>query len=216
MRTFALASFITSAIVFLLGSYVYLKNRKESINKCWAAMSLSIAAWSLGQGMRAIATVKLAGLFWNWFLLQAAILIPVFFLHFIFVLVGFHRKERKGLFSAYILVFIFSMLNFTPLFTKDVIPKLSFKYYAKPGIAYFCWALFFVSCIIYTFYIMVKTYKRLSVYKRNQLRYVMVASFFGFVGGSTTFFPAFNIPVFPYGIYLFALWPLIIAYAIIN
>jgi signal transduction histidine kinase len=51
---------------------------------------------------------------------------------------------------------------------------------------------------------------------RNQIRYLLIATIIGFLGGGTTFLPNFNIEVFPFGFYLISLYVGIVSYAIVK
>jgi len=63
---------------------------------------------------------------------------------------------------------------------------------------------------------MLKRYNKVSGYKRNQIKYILLASIVGFGGGATNYPLIYNIPIFPFGHYLVFLYPIIISYAIIT
>ncbi|MCK5187974.1 MAG: GAF domain-containing protein, partial [Deltaproteobacteria bacterium] len=55
--------------------------------------------------------------------------------------------------------------------------------------------------------------------KRNQIKYLIIASSIGFAGGATTYLPAFNVDLFRYGAYGYffvSLYALVITYAILK
>jgi len=83
-------------------------------------------------------------------------------------------------------------------------------------IAYHFFLLTFSWCVIYSIYIMLKRYNKVSGYKRNQIKYILLASIVGFGGGATNYPLIYDIPMFPFGHYLLFLYPIIISYAIIT
>ena len=85
-----------------------------------------------------------------------------------------------------------------------------------PGYLYLPLVTFWFGYIIYAHYELIKGFIRSSGLKRNQIRYLLAASAIGFIGGSTSFLPVFDIELFPFGNYFIALYAFIITYAIVN
>jgi signal transduction histidine kinase len=141
-----------------------------------------------------------------------AIFIPALFFHFVN---SFLKLEKRSLTVAfYALSLTFLILDFTPLFIKDVGPILSFRYYGIPGILYPFYAVSFISIIAYSHYILIRRFKSSGGQTRNQIKYLLFAAIIGFVGGASTFFPNFNIEVYPFGPYLVSAYVLVFSYAI--
>jgi len=118
--------------------------------------------------------------------------------------------------SFYIASIIFLILDFTPLFIKDVRPILSFRHYGIPGIVFYFFVTWFFGVTAYSHYILVKHFRISQGQERNQIKYFLFATVIGFLGGGTTFFPSFSIEVFPFGFYLISLYVLIMSYAIVK
>ena len=203
---------LTGTLSFLLGIFVYLKNRASNINKIGMLLSLSISLWSWSLFGRELSSSKTAALFFVRLCYVGAIFIPAIFLHFVSSLVK--QVRNKLIFFIYVLSLIFLILNFTPLFIKDVRPILSFRYYGTPGITFLFFVIFFISIAVYSHYILIKYFKKSEGQLRNQIKYLLFATVIGFLGGGSTFLPTFNIEVFPYGFYLISIYVLITSYAI--
>jgi len=216
LETYIASSFIITFFSIFLGTFVYLRDRKNIINFTFFLLSVSIAIWSLGFMITITAPDKTMGLFGVRFCNIGAILIPVFFLHFILALLKIIELKRKILYLAYAIDFIMLILNFTELYTKDVAPKLIFKYLAIPGILYPLYILMFFSYIGYAYYELLKGYKQSSGIERNQIKYVLVASIIGFGGAITILLPVFNINVYPFGYLFVFLNSVVITYAIVK
>ncbi|MFQ5866415.1 MAG: ATP-binding protein [bacterium] len=213
---FALSCLITAIIGLILGLFVYFKNRKQFTNKIWCLLSMSIFIWGFAYFMLLLSIDKGKALFWTRVLYSGATLIPVFFLDFVHSFLDLREKRKRLIKCVYLIGLVLLSFNLTPFFIKDIVPKLSFRYYPQPGVVYHFFLLTFSSCVVYSIYIMLTKYKEVSGYKRNQIRYILLASIIGFGGGATNYPLIYNIPIFPFGHYLVFLYPIIITYAIIT
>ena len=74
----------------------------------------------------------------------------------------------------------------------------------------------FLFLFFYSIYIIFKSIKKVIGYKRKQLIYFLIASLIGIFTGSTAFFPVFNVPIFPFGMFIFPLYPIFLTYAIFR
>ena len=112
------------------------------------------------------------------------------------------------------------MLRFCPVLTKSFIvglePKQTFAYYPVPGPAYVFFVVMFLSLIIAAQYIIIKNFKTLPGIVKNQLKYVLVASTLGFLGGATTFPLVYDIPLPPVGGPLVFIYTVVITLAILR
>lgn len=217
MNFFSSYCLIISVTSLTLGFFVYLKNRKVFVNKLWFLLSLSIAMWNFGYFKSLVVPDQTQALFWSrYFLYVGAIFIPAFFVHFVLSFLGILKEKKKIIYVIYFSSVFLLGSAFTPLLIKGMVPKLSFQYYSEPGVAYSFFLIFFAWCVVYAHYLMFKYYKKISVYKRNQLKYILLASIVGFGGGATNYPLIYDIPIFPFGHYLVFLYPIIITYAIIT
>ncbi|MCM8779488.1 MAG: ATP-binding protein [Candidatus Omnitrophica bacterium] len=200
----------------MLGVSIYFRNKDSFINKICALLNLSVGIWNFGYFGSLRAVTNESALIWSRFVLYGgAIFIPTLFLHF--TITFLNLKQKAIIYLSYICTFIFLILNFgSNLFIKNMSKKLIFKFYSEPNILYHFFILFFASCIVYSFWLMLKALKHASTYKRNQIKYILWASTFGFVGGATNYPLIYNIPLFPWGHFLVIFYPIIIAYAIIR
>lgn len=178
-----------------------------------------IAVWSFGLGMMAASTSLQSARIWLTVHYIGAMLIPPTFLHYTFELVQ-ATKQKKQLWFWYPLFLIFLYLN---LFKQDLVVNISdnkpfFRYYTDTAPLYYAYTIAFVSCVTEAFIVQLRTLlqKDIGQVRRLQLVYMFAATSFGFVGGTTAFFPVFGWSVFPWGMYLVILYPLVMTYAIIR
>ncbi len=172
----------------------------------------SLWTWSLFA--RELSYEKTNALFFIRLSYVGVIFIPAFFLHFVCSVIKV--AKYKLILIGYVLSFIFFLSNFTHLFIKDAGPILSFRYYGIPGITYRFFVVFFATTIIYSHYILVRFFSKSEGQIRNQIRYLLLATAIGFIGGVTGFLPNFGIEIFPSGLYWFPLYLIITSYAIVK
>ena len=212
---YTLISLFTGILSCFLGIFCYLKNPKSITNKIWALLNLSIGFWAFSTFMMMFSRNHASGLFWCRMLHFGAIFIPIFYLHFAFSLSNY--KKRDFLIVGYILTNIFLVLNFTNLVIKDAIPKLSFRFYPVGGIFYPPFLLMFISFPIYGLIRLILKRREAIGFKKEQLTYVVIASFIAFVGGSTNYPLVLGINIYPIG-HLFGIiiYIVLISYAIVK
>jgi len=216
MDYFKITTLINAITSITLGLFVYLKNVRKLVNKVFGLMSLSIAFWSYSWWMNQLSEDRITGLFWTRSLNIAAIFIPIFYLHFILAWLGKHKEKRKILLFGYIASFIFLIFGFTPLYIKDVVPKLSFKYFAEPGVVHPFFLALFLGLVIYACYLMAKAYSKSIGFRRNQIKYVLIASIVGFGGGFTNYLLFYDILIPPVGNPFVFFYTIILAYSIVR
>lgn len=209
----ALINAITSSIVFIV---VIARNPKSSLNRSFCYFAFSVAFWSYCYFIWQVSDNAGSALFWCRALMAGAIFIPSSFLHFSFTLIEQRKKYLKAIVFCYIGSVIFLLLNFTTLFIKDVRPRLSFPYWPSAGIAYTPFIAMFIVSTIYAHGVLYTYFKKLSGYRRNQIKYIFLGTALGFLGGSTNYFLWYDIPILPIGNSLVAVYVLMVAYAILR
>lgn len=215
MNPLAISAFFTSIVSLILGGTVFFKKKKDSITISYTLLTVSFYIWIFGIGMEIIAPDKDWGFFWNRWLYSGAIFIPTFFVYF--VQSYLNKIDIKLLISTHIISFILLIFNYTPFFVKDIVPKGSFNYASVPGIIFPFFVLYFFLMIIYSFYLLVKEFDKSIGLRRNQLKFIILASVIGFSGGSTNFLLVFEILYIPpIGNYFIAIYLFILFYAIIR
>lgn len=211
---FAGCALLGGIVALSVGIFVYLNSKNLILNKVYALLSTVSGIWSLGQFGYFVADEYNLALFYSRLSNLAALFIPVIYLHFILLLTN--TKKIKLLYLLYFLSFFLSVFSFTPLFVKGVRPEFIFKWFTQGGPLFDIFGIFFVCIISYALLLLCRILKVSSGHRKIRLRYILFASVLGFAGGSTTFPLVYDIPFPPYGLILFAFYPLIIAYAIIR
>ncbi|MCM8826790.1 MAG: hypothetical protein NC904_04650, partial [Candidatus Omnitrophica bacterium] len=189
---------------------------KRRIYLVFALYSFSISLWSLCV-TKFIPTFKDPTLFWGRLLHFGAILIPAFFVHFVFEFL--QEENRWILILIYTTTFIFLSFNFfTKLFIKGVTNK-PFYSYPTPSLIYPFYFGFFIFCVFFGLYKLFKALLLTTGSKRNQIKYLLWSSLLGYLGGFKNFIILVGLeifPIYPYGTYTIPLYVLAVAYAIIK
>jgi signal transduction histidine kinase len=216
VNLFSLFGLINAITSLVLGSFVYFSNRKILANKLFGLMSFSIFVWSFFYFLwlknidGELVLMLLRG-----FSLGAT-LIPVFYLHWVFALLGIEKKRKNVIRVVYFLGFSFLGLNFSPFFIQDFRQILYFPFWPIPGLAYHLWLIFFFVCVLMGLFCLIRNYSIAEGYKRQQILYVLFGSVVGFGGGATNFFLWYNIPIPPFLNFLVSFYTLILAYAVLK
>lgn len=205
--------FVSSVFSVLL---ILFKARKDTASITWILFSLFVALWGLGlfKGFRTEEYQQ--ALFWGRFLNLAAIFIPVFFLHFTFAFAGKARARKKELSIYYAVISLYFLICFLfpKLFVSNVVPKGGFNFYPSPGLMYYPFPIIFSVFVIYGIIILIKDFVSANPARRNQIKYLLSGITIGFMGGSTTFFFVFGIPIPPVGTFLSTVYVITVSIAI--
>ncbi len=211
-RAYIISCALTGALSFLLGIFVYFKNKTSNVNKICMFLNFAVALWCWSLFGRELSLDKTTALFFIRLSYLGVISIPVIFLHFIASIIK--EVNYKLIVPAYALGLTFQLSNFTPLFINNAGPILSFRYYGIPGVVYPFFVISFAGIIAYSHYILIKYFKKSEGQIRNQIRYLLFATVIGFIGGGTGFLPNFGIEIFPFGFYLLSVYVVLVSYAI--
>ncbi len=211
------AFFATALASTGLGLFVYVRNRNGAINRTWFQFSAAISVWALTTGFM----VHSPGIGWAFFwcrIGQAAFaLIPALFLQFNLALLNGTASGRYDTLFRWImrLAGLFALLALTPLIVNDLRPELWFIFYPVAGPFYGLFALWFFGAFLASIVILLKAYRDQTGYRKNQLRYMILAAVFGLAAFLSMIPLALGLPVAPMGQGLLIFYTLI-SYTIIR
>lgn len=210
-------NFVTWTILSLV---VFLWNPKGRLNRAFAFFGFSIAFWSFGytlwQFYQHINPDPVKSLFWIRFAMIGATIIPVTMTEFTLRYINLEKKYwviRIINISICIFLVLFSR---SPWFIKGSFPILSFPYWPDPGILLHFQFLTFVLNVVWSHWMMVKTWKETSGITRTRLGFVLLAALIGFGGGTTNYIPWYHIPIPPIGNICVSIYAGIVAYTIVR
>ncbi len=215
-KLYIVTSYITALGSFLLGVFVYLKNKKKRVNRVYFLTSLSVFVWSFALILCHSHEDIRSSLFWNKILHLGAIFIPITFFHFVVELKNLYKKKGFVLKIGYCLAFLFVALLFTDFFIKGVGPKYDFRVWPIPGYFYPLYMLyhnFYATYSLYTVYVNFKLEKGIA---REQLKFILIGVSIAFLGGGTNYLYSYNMPFPPIGNLFVFLYVVFLAYSIVK
>jgi len=202
----------TSSLLF--GIMILIRVKDKKVNIFAFLLFMTITVWAFGRAMMNVVDLKSTALFWTRFSYLGSVWMPYIFLLFCWS----NLKVRVNKLVAYGLAVFFFILFFsvfTNNFIADLSPKLIFHFYESPG-GYFynVFSFSYTLVLIYSHIILFKFFNKAEGPIKTRVLYLMLASLIGFLPSSTTFPLVFDIPVYPFGVPIMILYPLVVFYAI--
>lgn len=203
MSAYAFSSLTTSVAILAVGLFVFLKNKNAQLNKIFFFYSLSISVWALLTACHAMTASPVVSLICARTMHIAVSLIPVFFLFFVFELLGLNKDPRirmllKGLFF---LASLFGILSIsTGLLVQGVSSKLGYANFMDPGVFYLVLIITFsvMAMLGLLFLLDAATRKDVSPIDKKKYAYLFISSLIGYGMGASNFFPVYDRTWFPY------------------
>ena len=217
LHYYTLSLFLGGFIALLSGLVVYLSDRKKLENIAWLALNITTAIWSFGYFSMISSNTQHVGMISNWVLHGGAIFIPVFYFLFTIAITGNYERYKYIFALSSFIALGFLVLNTSELFISSVFPKYIFSNAPDAGPLYIYFTIYFFFFVLLSLVILGKQIIKTEDWaNKTKLRYVFYSSLFGFAGGGSVFLLTFNIPIPPYPIILFSLFPIVIAIAVVK
>ena len=200
----------------LLGLLVWLRRHDEIGNK-YLMLSICYAGWAI---FIAINLSQSANYEWALFTGRlsngiAAFIPPVWY-HF--VLTFIKEKDKHARFTKFLYGISFAIFCFvlSPWFIPKVVPRVGFEHYLYPGPVFHIFTFLFFTAVPLSFFELFKKIKKTSGYEHQQLVGLFWTAFMGYLGGSLTFLPIYEISFPQYGLFLMPFYPFVLAYVMIK
>ncbi|HNP79403.1 MAG TPA: ATP-binding protein [Candidatus Pacearchaeota archaeon] len=218
MNIYAISALINAITSLSLGLFVFLKNKRNLINYTFALLSFSVFLWSVFYFLWQNSNDYAAALLYTRLLSIGSILVPIFYLHWVFAFLEIKDKNNNIILSlGYIATAIFLLFSSTNLFVKDVEKILIFDYWPKAGPVYTIYLLVsYMGLVGYGTFNLFKSYFSSTGLKRYQIKYIIIGTIIGFFGGASNFFLWYDIRVLPLGNIILSLYVFILFYAMIR
>lgn len=204
----------------VIGIFILFKKAKGKFNILYILLNFSMVLWALGRYALLEVGNHESALFWARFLYIGSILVHLFFLHVILVFVGKDQKRKPFLIIFYLncaFIFILNLIDLffgSNFFIKDVGQKLIFKYYEIPNNFYNLHLINYLIIPTWAFIEIIVAFRKSVGIKRDQLKYILISGFLGFIGGNSVVPLIYNIPLFPIGVFLVPIHLFTMTYAI--
>ena len=133
---------LSAIFVFLLGFFVFFKNKKSKVNLVFFYFLFPYAFGFWGHLWCLSVLLMKRLFFWDKFCYVGVVFIPAFFYHFGVIFIKIENKKRKIILLGYLLSFIFLILNIaTPFFINGVY-KYSWGFHSKAQLFHHIFLLF--------------------------------------------------------------------------
>jgi signal transduction histidine kinase len=216
---YQLGALFTAALNFFLFWLVFTRGRSQVLIQKFIFYSSAIIFWAIFVLLATTVRSPEAALFFSQLCHAGAVLIPIFFLHFIYAYIGdtTHALASR-VFNVVAGIFI-AVIFFAPkLFFNGVSPKFGFPYFPNNGPLYSAWFLFFGIVVAFAQFRLFIAGLSFEKSKKKQAFFFFVANLVGYLGGIGCFLPVYSLNVFPfpYGPFGVALFSLVTTYAILR
>jgi|WetSurMetagenome_2_1015567.scaffolds.fasta_scaffold01501_13 signal transduction histidine kinase len=216
MNFYAASALINAIVSFVLGVFVFSKNKKGKANISFALFALSIVCWSIPYYLWQISDSSAGALLYTRLLMIGAIFIPVTYLYFVLTFLEILKEQKRFLTLSYLLFFVFFLSDATPLFVDHIEQMLNFKYWPIPGLAFHIFLPLWILYAVYSIYLLLHRYQHSKGAIKYQIKYITIGTIIGYVGGLTNYLLWYRIPIPPVGNISASIYLLFVAYAIIR
>lgn len=203
-----------SVCSFFVGILVWLK-RPDQVGKLFFWHSVAISVWGIGVAFIVTPSASYLVTLWSIRISNgAAAFIPTIWFHFILALTGNLNKRKRLLGVLYFFAISILIISPTPWFIPSLRPILGFEHFTKAGPLYSFLTVLFFMTVPLGFYELIMKIRVSSQAEKKQLLGLLLISFAGYLGGSLTFIPVYDIPFPQYGLFLLPIYPFGLAYFI--
>lgn len=224
IQLYGLSNLIGAVTNLAIALFVYVKSNRSKLSKVWALFTFCVAIYGFGAYMAVTAQNYDYAFFWWQVSYVGVILLPALFLHFVFSFLEIKKPILIN--TVYIVTFAIWIANIlsknlfighvTLLFTNSRIYKPAWWVYPPGPLHIFHTLVLYFGLLTYAIIVLLKSYRKASPFKQNQIKYFSIAMILGFAGGGTSYLPCFGINLYPVLNITVPLYTFIIAYAIIR
>ena len=210
---------IIAALAYLLiGIFVFLQQRTNSVNRSFAFMLLCVAVWNIEwAGLFAAPDADFAYTWGNIFRI-GLLFIPPAFLHFTLTFTYLNKippRSRKFLLIFYLVSCFFVLINWSRSFHGEIFAT-TWGYNFKSGPLYTFFILQFGTAVSISFYNLIRGYIISDRYHRHRMKYFFLAIGTSFALGPINFLPKFGVEIYPIGNTVITVGLFIAAYSVVQ
>jgi len=218
MDFYAVSALINASTSLMLGLFVFFKDRKSKTNNAFILMTASVFFWSICYFFWQVSTDNFVALVFVRLLSIGSTLIPILYLNWVLSFLGVKDKGSENiLIFGYGISLFFLFFAFSPDFIRGVESNNFFPYWPVPGFLYSTYLVLSYALLVgYGIYQLINNYYKTTGLVHYQIKYILIGSLFGFIGGLTNFFLWYGIPIPPFGNIVVSLYVFILFYAMMK
>lgn len=214
MNLHAIPNFLVAILMFMVGLFVVLRNKKSRVHLLFFLSASSASIWQIGTALALLADNSTSALTATRVAFFGIALIPVLSYHLSLCISG--AKINKILIFGYLCAFLcFIPLSWTPLILNGVY-KYSWGYFFKAGKFHPVFMVFFIYFMGLIFFNLFLSFrKETKPFEKNRKKYFSIALLIAYIG-SIDYLPTYGVKVYPFGYLTLICFVLIFAYAILR
>lgn len=217
LEFFAISGLINGMVALAFGLFGYLRNRKRNINRIFGLFHAAVAVWGLGYWMWLSADSYDDALFWVRIFTVGSILLPIFYVHWLLLILGLNRVRKIVIYVGYTLSTFFVILIPFDFFITNLKPILYFPFWPQGSLFYLGYVLtVYVGLTAFALIQLSKELRISSGQKREQVKYLFIGSSIAIISGITNFPQWFGVEIPPFANPIVVLYIIIFAYAMIR
>ncbi len=216
MNPYQLSFLFFGICTFFIAILIWLK-RGDHFGRVYFFFSSVTAVWSVGFSLMVnnYASYESA-LFATRIAEMGAPFISAAWVHVTSILVKQESKNRKLICFGYLAAIIFGLCGFSEHYVSHVAPMMQFKHYARPGLIFHFYLLFFLIYAPLGMFILIKNIEQFKGEEKKRMQGFAFATGTGFLGGFFTFLPIYGISFPQYTVLLLPIYPFAMAYFMIK
>lgn len=215
LNPYFIPPFITANLVLILGFFVFSLEKKSSFNRSFLYLCLSAAVWLYAGAMVFNTGEREAALFWSRILFGGFVFIPSAIFHISVAYTERYKDERRVVFFAYGISFVFIFLTWSRYFLSGV-RECFFGYYPDSGILLSVFLLFMLFFPALGMVNLINYYHQSKdVSEQKRTKYLILAFIFTLIS-YIDILPSYGLQIFPCGYLAVLGFVLVIAYSMIK
>ncbi len=214
VKPYILPNFVVSIAIFVLGIFIFIKNRKSTSNVYFTFCCYSAAIWIFFHSLCQISNSKVLAIFWAKIAYIGVTFIATNIYAFSVSYLNFWR-QKKIVFLAFCTSAVFCVLSQTDLVIRTA-KKFDWGYYPLAGDLHPAFLFFFVTMMLASLYNFYAGYKQEALHIEKERRRLLFLAFFIAYFGSIDYLPNYQISVYPFGYIPVFLLFFLITYSIVK
>ena len=215
LKAYCAITFLVAALSVFIGLFVISNNYRKPQNIVWFFLCLVIAGWNFGYAMTMIPSIPYDIALLSSRLSHASgIIISPLFFAFTLIFLKILKEKKYELIVSFVVSLSLAVLCLTNFVVPNLVPKMFMQLYPVGGIGYVIYIANFLFWVLYSHYLYLLRFKNLSGFEREQVRFFLLGTILGFLGGSNCFPLIFGAPISPVLSVLIIIFPFSTVYAI--
>ena len=218
LNFYALPVAVVSTLIFAVGAFVFLQNKKAPTNVFFFLFCLTLNLWLYGISMVYCSKDPEVALTWyRWVTFLGVVNISPMVYTFSVHWLGLYEKQKKFVKAAFIVSPIFYFLAVATPYGMPKIQKFFWGYYPMYGIAGRVFIVFFFGYFLAAFYnFFSQLSKETDSLRKKQIGLLSVAFLISIIGSVDYLPKLIPVALYPFGYLCVLSWTLIMAYLIVR